>query len=209
MSDLLEFDLSDRNFKLNETDDVSSANRLVKAVTQRTADRTAASVNSNLWVDDSRSDFLPASKAAAVSSNWSEATPHADINFDVSRSLNVPKIEVSSKTPQARTKIIQDWKGYVVDVGESDVTVRLQDMTTHDSVESEEADFPIDEFLDDNRDVVRPGALFRWVIGYERTGNRGRRHFSEIYFRKFPDLSDSIQDDVEKRTAKFMAAVSE
>ncbi len=73
---------------------------------------------------------------------------------------------------------------------------RLIDLTAGSIHEAEEADIPLDEISFEDRARMRPGSIFRWVIGYEKIVATGtRKRVSQIVFRDPPvmartDLSD-------------------
>ncbi|MDR6305950.1 hypothetical protein GGQ85_003677 [Nitrobacter vulgaris] len=81
---------------------------------------------------------------------------------------------------------LQEWEGYVSTIAEGSFTARLVDKTKGNSVEDEEADFPIDDLTDEDRQLLVPGAVFRWVIGYQRTMSGTKRRVSQITFRRLP-----------------------
>ncbi|WP_309775537.1 hypothetical protein [Nitrobacter vulgaris] len=81
---------------------------------------------------------------------------------------------------------MQEWEGYVSTIAEGSFTARLVDKTKGNSVEDEEADFPIDDLTDEDRQLLVPGAVFRWVIGYQRTMSGTKRRVSQITFRRLP-----------------------
>ena len=86
--------------------------------------------------------------------------------------------------------VLQEWEGYVVEIRGDEFVAGLVDLTAGSSHEEEEAIIPLTELADDEAAALRPGAVFRWVIGYERdTGELGRR-VSQIVFRDPPSLTE-------------------
>ena len=71
---------------------------------------------------------------------------------------------------------LQEWEGYVVEIGDTDFTARLVDLTAGSSYEEEEATVPLNELSDNDIVKLRIGSLFRWVIGYERSPAGTKRH---------------------------------
>ncbi|MDD9984879.1 MAG: hypothetical protein OXQ31_01260 [Spirochaetaceae bacterium] len=67
---------------------------------------------------------------------------------------------------------------------------RLVDLTNGSSHEEEEAIIPLDEISDDDAAKLREGAIFRWVIGYERTPAGTKKRVSQIVFRDIPRLTE-------------------
>jgi hypothetical protein len=94
---------------------------------------------------------------------------------------------------------LQEWEGYVVEIGNDSFTARLRDVTAGSMHEEEEAEFPLDDISESDRDLLKPGAIFRWAIGYLRTRGGTKRRISQIVFRRLPqwtarDLKESLRD---------------
>ena len=68
---------------------------------------------------------------------------------------------------------LQEWEGYVVEIGEAEFVARLVDLTAGLSHETEEATIPLNELSDPDRAKVEVGGFFRWVIGYEHSPKGG------------------------------------
>ncbi len=94
---------------------------------------------------------------------------------------------VSSATFHA----LQEWEGYVLHIGKEDFEARLIDMTARATHEGEEATIPLQELSDHDAKKLCVGAIFRWVIGYERTTGGSRRRVSQIVFRDLPAVTKS------------------
>ena len=90
---------------------------------------------------------------------------------------------------------LQEWEGYVLEKGEDEFSARLLDLTI-DSLDAnggrmreEEAQIPLSEISDDDVQRLRPGSVFRWVIGYERSASGTKRRVSQIVFRDLPAMT--------------------
>ena len=88
--------------------------------------------------------------------------------------------------PSIQDKFIslQKWEGVVIEVRKDSFLSRLHDLTEKNP--EEEAEFPLEEVTDEDKKLVKPGAIFYWNIGYldSRTGQRKRE--SIIRFRRLP-----------------------
>ena len=101
--------------------------------------------------------------------------------------IDLPDIARLSRTlPQTSFHLLQEWEGYVIEIGEDDLTVRLLDLTAGSSHEEEEAVIPLSEISEDDLKRLRLGSIFRWVIGYERSVSGTKRRVSQIVFRDLP-----------------------
>ena len=86
---------------------------------------------------------------------------------------------------------LQEWEGYVVEIGDEDFTARLVDLTANHSYESEEATIPFAEISERDAAGMTAGSIFRWVIGYERSAEGTRKRVSQIVFRDLPRMTES------------------
>ena len=93
--------------------------------------------------------------------------------------------------PAATFHALQEWEGYVLSIGKEAFEARLLDMTARATHEGEEATIPLSEISDHDIRKLRAGAIFRWVIGYERTTGGTRRRVSQIVFRNLPTVTKS------------------
>ena len=83
-------------------------------------------------------------------------------------------------------QVLQEWEGYIIEIGEDDFTARLLDLTAGSSHEEEEAVIPFSEISKDDLKHLRLGSIFRWIIGDAHSTNGTKRRVSQIVFREFP-----------------------
>jgi hypothetical protein len=81
---------------------------------------------------------------------------------------------------------LQEWEGYVWEIGDKTFTARLVDITAGGKYEDEIAEFLISDLSDTDTDLLKQGAVFRWVIGYQRQLTGNKRRVSQITFRRLP-----------------------
>ena len=91
--------------------------------------------------------------------------------------------------PAATFHALQEWEGYVLGIGATDFVARLVDLTADSAQEEEEAVIPLVELSDEDSAKMRPGSIFRWVIGYERTVAGTKRRVSQIVLRDLPAIT--------------------
>lgn len=98
------------------------------------------------------------------------------------------ELERQGAAPKATLQPLQKWEGAVLDVGAETFTARLVDLTgdrPEEDVELEKV-----ELSDFDLDLLEPGAIFYWTIGYRRQLPRGARsRESVIRFRRLPAWS--------------------
>ena len=100
------------------------------------------------------------------------------------------------RIPSATLHALQEWEGYVLHIGQEEFEARLIDLTAGAAHEGEEATIPLQELSDHDARKLRLGAIFRWVIGYERTAGSKKR-VSQIVFRDLPAVTKSDLRDGE------------
>jgi hypothetical protein len=108
--------------------------------------------------------------------------------------VRVPETEV---TPAAYAFDMRgQWEGTVTHVGADDFSVVLRDIFNPGAKEYE-AVFSVDEVADDDRDLLKEGAILYWTIGYQQ--RRGQRlRVSEVRLRRLPAWSRADLARVEK-----------
>ncbi|MBT6717968.1 MAG: hypothetical protein HOB18_10095 [Nitrospina sp.] len=102
---------------------------------------------------------------------------------------------------------LQEWEGYVVQVDEETFIARIQDLTEEDEAENEEVEFLTDELSEDDLKLLKPGAVFRWTIGYLKSrGNKKR--FSHLTFRRFPVLTERTAAIADKKAKELASNIT-
>ena len=94
---------------------------------------------------------------------------------------------------------LQKWEGIVMEVMDDAFLARLIDLTNKGV--DEEAEFPIDEISEEDKPLVRPGAIFYWNIGYHTSYSGQRTRSSIIRFRRLPAWTQR-EIDAAKREAE-------
>lgn len=93
----------------------------------------------------------------------------------------------TSPTPESAFDLRQHWEGTVLEVGGDGFSVQLKDLL-NPSAPEEWAELYLDDVSAGDQELVEPGAVFYWSIGYEDT-TRGREHKSVLRFRRLPGWS--------------------
>lgn len=79
---------------------------------------------------------------------------------------------------------LQKWEGIVLEVMRDSFFGRLHDLTQNGP--DEEAEFPLEEVSEDDRELIMSGAIFYWNIGYHDSRSGQRTRSSIIRFRRLP-----------------------
>jgi hypothetical protein len=96
----------------------------------------------------------------------------------------IPLIPPKLEPPAQNFRLLQKWEGLVLQVRDSAFVARLADQT-HNGPD-EEAEIPLAEVSQGDQDLVQPGAIFYWSIGYLDTHGGQRTRASVIRFRRLP-----------------------
>jgi hypothetical protein len=102
---------------------------------------------------------------------------------------------------------LQEWEGYVDSVDGDQVIVRLVDLTAGERFASQKTSIPLEEFNDDDFLKLKPGSVFRWAIGYQRSGRGTKMRVSNIVFRELPRWTKSELNDADRESdqlSKFL-----
>ena len=128
-----------------------------------------------------------------------DSKPTNDLTSTVFRSSDTDIIQLPVAVPEnphwKTTHALQEWEGWVIEKGEEEFTARLLDLTAVDSdprlgwTQEEEAIIPYSEISEDDLSRLRPGSVFRWIIGYERSATGTKRRISQIIFRDLPAMT--------------------
>ena len=105
----------------------------------------------------------------------------------------------SSEHRVNRMVSLQKWEGYVLRVLKDSLWVRLIDLT-HQAPDAE-GEIQLDEITQDDFELIKPGAIFYWNIGYLDLYSGTRQRSSIIRFQRLPVWS-SEEIDVGRREAE-------
>jgi len=136
---------------------------------------------------------------------------HEDQQVTVQTESRVTPTTLFPREPRERVREVtftplQEWEGYVVELGKEFFTARLMDLTAGREHEEEEADFSIAELSDADQSMLRLGAIFRWAIGYRRTRGGTKERVSRIVFRRLPAWTERELKE-NRRKAEALAVV--
>ena len=114
---------------------------------------------------------------------------------------------------QTRSQVIfhalQEWEGYVLEHNEKEFTARLLDLTAG-SMQEDEAIIPLVEISEDDLNRLRPGSIFRWVIGYERSStSETKKRVSQIVFRDLPVMTEKDLSEGEEWAKKIAQSIAQ
>jgi hypothetical protein len=117
------------------------------------------------------------------------------------------KVAPITRPPSFKQKIdhyraLQEWEGTVDYNYDSTFFARIVDRTS--SGPDEEAEFDIDEVSRGDRELLAPGAIFYWSVGYRDSSSGTRSRTSLLTFRRLPAWTDEEMRQAQKRADEII-----
>ncbi len=99
----------------------------------------------------------------------------------------ISSVSDKASTRQERTLIpITEWEGYVESVNGNQFSVRMVNVRSRSTLPVDQATFHRDDVSKYDRELLKEGAIVRWIIGREHLPAGQVRNVSELYFRRLP-----------------------
>jgi hypothetical protein len=99
--------------------------------------------------------------------------------------------------------VLQKFEGIVASVVGDSFVARLVDRTNPGP--EEEAEIPLAEVMPGDRELVKPGAVFYWVIGYRRAVHGQLSRSSVIRFQRLPSWSPADVERANQAAETFLS----
>ena len=115
----------------------------------------------------------------------------------------MPKFKQIPEDRKAFFSPLQEWEGYVLEVYNDYFTARLVDITAGDSQETEGGEFPIGDVDDKDLSLLKSGAVFRWLIGYEKSYRGTKKRISQVVFRRLPQWTKTDIDEAKNEARRI------
>ena len=136
------------------------------------------SVNSNLGVSNRKNTQNTPVKSDQI--NQSQYLQPDLVNFP----------DVNFIKPPSSFNPISEWEGYIDSIEGSEFTVKMVNLESKIEIPTDLATFSMEDVSEDDRHLVKEGAIIRWVIGYERLISGQVRKISVLHLRRLPVHSD-------------------
>ena len=108
-------------------------------------------------------------------------------NTPLTERKKAPVFFIETKPLGERAISLQKWHGIVIKTDKSFFTAKLINITNKGY--DEEAEFDYDEITEEDIQLIKPGAVFYWSVGYNHSSTGQRRRFSDIRFKRLPVLN--------------------
>lgn len=116
------------------------------------------------------------------------------------------EIAASGKRPTVPYQLKQKWEGHVLEVGRETFRARLTPLVGEPGEHI--ANIYLEEVDKAERDLVEPGSIFYWSIGY-RDLVSGRRRESFIRFQRLPNRSEREIETARRRGEELLQLLSD
>jgi len=103
---------------------------------------------------------------------------------------------------QKKIIVLQKWEGIVQELLSNSFIARLTDK---DNDTEEEAEILLDEIDPNDTELLEPGAIFYWSIGYDDEASRKR--FSMIKFRRLPTWNKEELEFIKRNSTNVRNAI--
>lgn len=124
------------------------------------------------------------------------------------RILHTPKLSPFTKRQFVSFSPLQEWEGYVIDIQKDCFTARLIDITAGSDIAEEEADFPIEDLSSSDLRLLKLGAVFRWMIGYQRSKGGTKQRVSRVIFRDLPQWTRSELESSKEKALNYSVSIA-
>lgn len=102
---------------------------------------------------------------------------------------------------------LAEWEGYVSAIEGDKFYANLVNVRESSGIAEEEAEFQLRDLTESEQSEIAEGSILRWVIGYERLPNDGRRRVSHIHLRRLPAHSASEIEQAIAESRKLSAEI--
>ena len=134
-----------------------------------------------------------------------------DDTFD-SKNVSFKKVDVPEhkfvRTFSSSFNALQEWEGSVLEVNGETFTASLIDTKAKHPPEVEEADFLLSDVSLYDQNMVKPGAIFRWVIGYTISKGGNRKRSSVVSFRRLPQWTKKELQESRSRAKEISDSIN-
>lgn len=104
-----------------------------------------------------------------------------------------------------RSVALQKWEGMVTNIGGNSFFARLKDLENESP--EEEIEITLKDVSEDDKDLVQPGAIFYWSVGYETSSTGTTKRSSVIRFRRLPAWTASDLAEIKKKATEIRRAI--
>lgn len=138
------------------------------------------------------------------------SSPPREPSSDVAITAQLPRVEISplvrlwtTEGPPRRFKMLQQWEAIVTALAEDCFVVRLRDLSCP-KLPDEVAELPLAEIPESDRELLAPGSIIYWSIGYETSEGGQIRRVSELRLKRRPVWTERMLAEIKKKAATML-----
>jgi len=190
-----------------ETAALSSGRQIVRENSRVASEAEAANLTGSRW--ECRRFLSNPAGAHVVKVPEGNVSPSYSHTMDIKRlraePADKPAVVWVPVIPPSREgfDVLQRFEGIVLSVQGDSFIARLIDKTN--ASPEEEAEIPLAEIMPGDRELVEPGAVFYWVIGYRREEHGQVSRSSMIRFQRLPSWSPAEVERAKKAAETFLS----
>lgn len=186
-----------------EAADLSSGRRLIQDLVNRSAEVEMGSLTRTVL--EPRGIFTQAARSPSVESVEPPTEAASTHGRSAEGYVSRPTVVWVPVTPLDRDgfEVLQKFEGTVASVSGDSFVARLVDKTNPGP--EEEAEIPLAEVMPGDRELVRPGAVFYWVMGYRRAVHGQLSRSSVIRFQRLPSWSSADVERARRAADTFLS----
>lgn len=155
--------------------------------------------------------FRAPSKPFSATESKPEAVPNGEgIPFDLKLNARRPLLFEEDQSPEQRERflVLQDWEGVVETIGSETFAARLRDRSSDETYAGETAELPIADVSDDDRELLRPGAVFYLTVGRLVRASGRQERVGRVVFRRLPAWTESTLSRANQRAERLSRFLS-
>ena len=111
--------------------------------------------------------------------------------------------EEQSPEQRERFLVLQDWEGVVETIGNETFTARLRDRASSESYAGEMAELPVADISEDDRELLRSGAVFYLTVGRLVRASGRQERVGRLVFRRLPAWTASTLRRAKQRAERL------
>lgn len=119
------------------------------------------------------------------------------------------KLEKEIRPTKRQFYPIIEWEGYVDEITETEFFVKMVNLRSNSTIPEDMASFSIIKDVgDEDRKLLKEGAIVRYVLGWETLPGGQSRRVSELYFRRLPAHTKKDYERAKIKAKKLLDSIN-
>jgi len=125
-------------------------------------------------------------------------------NIHLHHSEKLLRTQIVGSPKEDYFKAIRNWEGVVESVDGTTFTATMRDMADSEDRGEEIFDFELEDVDLGDRDLLAPGAIFYFTLGYKIDSHQTRYKGTRMMFRRLPQWSNRDIERIDARTEHLL-----